>query len=71
MSQTTSRAYARASYTIDLSGLFAHARDTLVVYTRRATAASRDVHAQRMRSRSGPTLRQHADRAVRDITRIR
>jgi ribosome-binding factor A len=71
MSETTSRAYVRASYTIDLSGLLAHARDTLVAYTRRATAASRDAYAQRLRSRVVPTLRQHADQGVRDITRIR
>lgn len=71
MFESTSRAYARSSYTIDLPGLSAHALDTITAYAGRLNARLHDLRIERPRSRVGPSMRSHADHHVPDSTRIR
>lgn len=68
MFQSSSRAYARASYTVDLRGLFAHAYDVGISHLRTAATV---LSAGRPRSRVGPALRHHSEHQVPDSVRLR
>ena len=68
MFQSSSRAYARASYTVDLKGLFAHAYDVGVSHLRTVATV---LSAGRPRSRVGPTLRHNGQHGVPDSFRLR
>lgn len=70
MFESSTSAYARASYTVDLTGLAVHARDTVAVYARRTTAAL-SLRIELPRSRVGPTGRHHAEYHVPDSVRVR
>lgn len=79
MSESTTRAYTRESYTIDLSGLIAHTRDTLSLYlgsalnraTARARPAMRDMLNDLPDARTGPALRSHERHGIPDSVRVR
>lgn len=59
------------NYTIDLTGLIAHTRDTLGAYASRITSAIRAPRVELPRSRVGPTGRHYADYHVPDSVRVR
>lgn len=69
--QTTTRAFTRASYTLDLPGLSAHAFDTLAAYARRAVSALSAHGPELPRNRVGPCGRNHAEYHVPDSIRVR
>lgn len=71
LDQTSARALARASYTLDLSGLTAHALDTLTAYARRITPVLALMIAELPRSHAGPGARCHAEHHVPDSVRMR
>jgi hypothetical protein len=67
--QTTS-AYARASYTLDASGVLAHLRDTATAYLSRHAATAQAMRIELPRSRVGPRAH-HAQYQVPDAVRVR
>lgn len=79
MSESTTRAYARQTYTIDLSGLLAHARDTFRLHA--APALSRTAEGARSavraavgavsQARTGPPGSGHERHGIPDSVRIR
>ena len=71
MFDSSTSAYARASYTIDLAGLAVHARDTMAVYARRSATTLLSLRIELPRSRVGPTGRHYADYHVPDSARVR
>ena len=71
MTESTTRAYAQSSYTIDLRGLAEHTRDTLCVYARDVGAALRGTRAELPRSSVDPGFRCQAEHNVPDSIRIR
>lgn len=79
MSESTTRAYAHQTYSIDLAGLAAHARDTLRLHARpvvhRAVSSARlaiaDMLAGLPDARSGPHSTVHGEHRVPDSVRIR
>jgi len=68
MFQSSSRAYASASYTVDLRGLVVHAYDVGVSHVRSIVTA---LSAGRPRSRVGPVLGHSSDHRVPDSIRLR
>lgn len=59
MFESSTSAYTRMSYTVDLSGLFAHALDTFTAYRR---SAGHGRGADRLpRSRVGPIMHAHLE----------
>lgn len=79
MSESTTRAYSRESYTIDLSGLIAHTRDTFSLYvssaldrvTAKARPAMRDMLNDLPDARTGPALLSHERHGIPDNIRVR
>lgn len=71
MFESSTSAYARASYTVDLAGLAVHARDTIIVYARRSAATLASLRIELPRSRVGPTGRHYAEYHVPDSVRVR
>lgn len=64
-------ALERQDYTIDLTGLATHARDTLVAYAVRASARMRALRVERREPYSCHAGRHHADYHVPDCVRVR
>lgn len=71
MFESSTSAYARASYTIDLAGLAVHTRDTVIAYARRSSTTLTSLRIELPRSRVGPGGRHHADYHVPDSARVR
>jgi hypothetical protein len=70
MSGSTTSTIARTDYSLDLSGLIAHAADTLAAYAARIRLAPRP-SAELPRSRVGPLVRSAAGHHVPDSVRVR
>ncbi len=71
MFESSTRAFARSSYTVDLAGLFAHARDTLAAYATAAAERLAAIRAERPRDRLGTVIRSYAEHKVPDYMRFR
>lgn len=71
MFESTTGAFERQYYTIDLTGLAAHARDTFAAYMARFPVQLRDPRVKRGESDVGPAGRHHADYHVPDSVRVR
>jgi hypothetical protein len=60
MYESSARTYPRMTYTLDLSGLVAHARDT--IEARLASGTARTASRDRLpRARVGPIMHSHAE----------
>jgi len=79
MPESTTRAYTRETYTIDLSGLIAHTRDTLSLHVGSALIRAAAKVRPAMRNaliglpdaRIGPAVRSHERHGIPDSVRVR
>ncbi|MCK8115096.1 hypothetical protein [Anaerosoma tenue] len=71
MFESTTGVFERQHYTVDITGLASHARDTLAAYLSRAAARLSVVRRERHEAGVGRVGRYHADYHVPDSVRVR